>query len=473
MESIWSSTIEISGRTSLEGDREADVVVIGAGMAGILTAYYVQKQGFDVIVLEADKIAGGQTKNTTAKITSQHELIYAKMMKRLGEEKAEIYAAANEGAIAEYERIINQNHIRCHFERRPAYLYSTEREEPLKQEAEAAKKLGIKAAFVTETELPFAIKGAVCFPNQAQFHPLEFVKAISEKLSIYEHTKVLKVKQNTVYTNRGKVVAKHIVFATHYPIMNVPGWYFTRQHQERSYVIAVSGYKPLEGMYRSIDENGLSFRSTGDILLVGGGAHRTGKAKVPVELKEAVRKFYPEGKEVACWSAQDCMPHDEIPFIGRYSVFRPNWYVATGFKKWGMTASMIAALLICDQICGRENPYEKLLKPQRLHGWGFMAFLKDLGESTIGLGKGAFHMPVRSEQTLPVGQGSIVRIGGSRYACYRDEKGNLHKISAKCPHMGCELQWNQNELSWDCPCHGSRFDYDGKLLDNPAQIDKS
>ena len=278
MKSIWSMETEIPGREPLKGDKKVFAVVIGAGMAGILTAYYLQKQGFEVIVLEAGRIASGQTRNTTAKITGQHGLCYAKLMKRLGEERAGIYANANEGAIAEYENLIKKKKIDCHFERRNAYLYSTESGEQLKKEAEAAQKLGIKAEFVTETELPFAIKGAVCFRNQAQFHPLEFIKEISEELTVYEHTKVLSVKKNTVYTNRGKVWAEHIVFATHYPITNVPGMYFTRQHQERSYVLALSGNEPLKGMYRSIDKDGLSLRSSGDTLLLGGGSHRTGKS---------------------------------------------------------------------------------------------------------------------------------------------------------------------------------------------------
>lgn len=488
MKSIWSKDTEIPKREALDGDRDVFGVVIGAGMAGVLAAYYLQEQGFDVIVLEADRIGSGQTKNTTAKITSQHGLCYAKMLKRLGEEKAGIYAAANEGAIAEYERLIKKKGIECHFERKASYLYSTENEEQLKEEADAAQKLGIRAEFVTETELPFKIKGAVCFENQAQFQPLEFIKEISKGLTVYEKTKVLSVKKDVVYTDRGKVRAKHIIFATHYPITNVPGLYFTRQHQERSYVIALSGKGPLNGMYRSIDQNGLSLRSAGNILLIGGGTHRTGKGVVKKAekttedtceeigkyqyLRECAKKYYPGSNEITRWSAQDCMPHDEIPFIGRYSVFRPNWYVATGFGKWGMTSSMVAALLICDEICGRENPYEKLFKPQRLHLWAFPAFVKDLGESVIGLGKGAFHLPVRTEMSLAAGEAGIVRIGWKRYACFKDEKGVLHKISARCPHMGCELAWNGNERSWDCPCHGSRFDCDGKLLDNPAQMNK-
>ncbi len=512
MESIWENSIEIKRREPLEGNVFTEVAVIGAGMTGILTAHYLQERGFHVVVLEADRIGSGQTKHTTAKITSQHGLFYDGLLNRLGEEKAGLYARANEEAISEYEKLIRERDIACHFERLPAYLYTaecqkspadggqgclTEKAEQLKREAQAAARLGIKASFTKETTLPFAVQGAVRFEEQAQFHPLEFIRELSVNLTIYEQTKVLKVKKNKIFTNRGVVRADAIIFATHYPILNAPGFYFLRQHQERSYVITVEGVKPLDGMYYSIDKDGLSLRSIGDTLLLGGGAERTGRAEAAAYdragrgvqnewekssrkqavgaydfLKQAAAVYYPENKVTACWSAQDCMPHDGLPFIGKYSVFRPDWYVATGYKKWGMTTSMIAARILCDAVCGIENPYAGLFSPMRLHGFGCAAFCKDALESTAGLFKGAFHMPLKSAESLLKGEGGIVRIGLRRYACYRDMDGVLHRMSAKCPHMGCELAWNPEEKSFDCPCHGSRFSCDGELLDNPAQIDR-
>lgn len=474
MKSIWSENIEIPEREALEGDCRVEVAVIGAGMAGILTAYFLQERGVQVRVLEAKRIGSGQTQNTTAKITGQHGLFYGDLIKKMGEKKAADYAHANEQAIMEYERLIQKHHIACDFERLPAYLYSREEQDALRKEEQAAQRLGIQAYFTDKIELPFAIKGALCFPNQAQFHPLAFLKEIAKDLQIYEQTKVLSVKKNKIYTNRGCVEAEHIVFATHYPIVNVPGMYFARQHQERSYVLALSEAEPLHGMYYSIDKNGLSLRSAGDCLLLGGGAHRTGKeGEAYAYLRQCAKRYYPGKREVASWSAQDCMPHDKVPFIGSYSILRPNWYVATGFHKWGMTSAMVAAGIISDQICGIENPFEKVFRPQRLSLRAFPSFIKDLGESVKGLSKGAFHFPFLEIEDLEKGQGCVVRIGHKRYACYKDESGHLHKISAKCPHMGCELQWNAEETSWDCPCHGSRFDFDGNLLDNPAQVDKS
>lgn len=456
MQSLWSKTAALSSKEELTGaspliyDRQVQNVVIGAGMAGILTAYFLQKSGKEVIVLEAGRIAGGQTKNTTAKITSQHGLIYYDMIKKAGKERAKGYAMANETAIRAYKEIIQKEGISCGFEMLPSFLYSLEEagKELLQREVQAAIALGLKA-YVTERnkqlELPFPVTAQICFEQQAQFHPLEFIEGLSVGLAVYENTNVLSVKGHKVVTDKGTIIAENIIFATHYPFINVPGFYFLRQHQERSYVLALQGEGvpvKLAGMYYGIDKGGLSFRSAEGMLLLGGGSHRTGKSVKKPQLpegygylREMTQKYYPKAKEITCWAAQDCMPHDRIPFIGKYSVMRPYWYVATGFQKWGMTSSMISAMIISDSICGRINPYEKIYTPQRiLVRAGIKNLFVDLGESMAGL-----------------------------------TKGFLGKKEKRCRHMGCHLVWNEEEKSWDCPCHGSRFDKDGVLIDNPAQ----
>lgn len=472
--SIWSQTVQIPHREPLNEDITAEAAVIGAGIAGILTAYLLKRHGIHVVVLEADRIAGGQTKNTTAKITSQHGLFYKNLIQKVGNQTAKQYASANESAIDEFEKLIKDEQIECDFERLPSYLYSTDQvgRAKLEQEAKAASALGIPAHFTEKTELPFEITGAVCFENQAQFHPLKFIRALSDQLTVYEKTRVLTVKKHVIRTDRGTVTANHIIFATHYPFINIPGFFFLRLHQDRSYCLGLSGAPKLDGMYYSVDKKGPSLRWASDTLLLGGGSHRTGKNREGGEydrLKKAARQYFPESKIVSRWSAQDCMSHDEIPFIGEYSVFRPYWHVATGFKKWGMTSSMLSAMIITDRICGRDNPYAKLFRPQRfLARAAVRNLLSDTGVSTKGLAKGAFHLPLQTEHLKP-GHGGIVRIGFRRYACYKDQKGQLHKISARCPHLGCQLEWNPTEKTWDCPCHGSRYDYDGNLIDNPAQ----
>lgn len=415
-----------------------DIIVIGAGMAGLLTAYYLQEQGKRVLVLEASEIASGQTGRTTAKITSQHGLKYSKLIETVGIEKARLYARANEAAIKEYGRLIQSKGIECHFEEAPAYLYTLENPVLLREEARAASLLGIDAFFTMETELPFEVAGAVCFRHQAQFSALEFMEHIASELEIQTHTQVKKLKGNKVITKDAVLSADKIVVATHYPLRNVPGFYFLRQHQERSYVLALSGCERIKGMYLGIDKEGLSLRQLKDVLLLGGSSCRTGNNRIGgayEKLRQAAEQYFPNSKEEAHWAAQDCMPHDGIPFIGRYSIFMPNLYVITGFQKWGMTSSMIAALILRDEMCGVRNPFAKLFTPQRINCKAAIgSLMTDIGVSVKGLFGGVI--------------------------CRR---------KPRCPHMGCELVWNPEEESWDCPCHGSRFESDGRLLDNPAK----
>lgn len=447
MESLWrketgeiKQTRKMRERARDYAGTKYDVIVIGAGMAGILIAYYLQEVGKKVLVLEAKTIASGQTEGTTAKITSQHGLKYSKLLNTVGLEKTKLYAKANEEAIKEYERLINEKEINCQFEWETAYLYATEDERPLKEEVRVATLLGIAAFYKEETELPFKVLGAAGFRNQAQFQPLQFLKALSEELTILEQVKVEKIKGHEIFTEDITFSAETIVVATHYPLKNVPGFYFLRQHQERSYCLALSGCEKIKGMYLGIDGEELSFRRAGEYLLLGGYGHRTGRQKrcyAKAKLEEYAKKYFPEAKIETFWAAQDCMPHDGIPFIGKYSLFTPNLYVATGFQKWGMTSSMVAALLLRDEICGVRNPYSKVFTPQRIHfRAGKQNFLMDMKESVKGLARGL-----------------------------------LNKKSPRCTHLGCGLQWNEEEESWDCSCHGSRFEKRGKILDNPAKKD--
>lgn len=443
MGSIWVAETGIGQRSPLPEDMETEAVVIGAGLAGILSAYYLEQAGIRTVVLEADRIGSGQTKNTTAKITSQHNLIYDWLIRTFGRRMAEHYARANETAVNEYERLILELGIDCDFIRCPAYLYSQEGSSLLKQEAEAAKELGIKASFQTDSELPFPVEGAVRFEGQARFHPLKFLKNIAERVTVYEQTKALKVEENQVETDQGRVTAKHIVFAGHFPFPNIPGYYFARMYQERSYITALEGAGRLEGMYLGIDSDGLSFRMQDELLLMGGGSHRTGTNKWGGQyemLRSKGQVLYPGCREKACWSAQDCMTLDGIPYIGRFSSQRPDWYVATGFGKWGMTSSMVSARILTALITGQDCPEAELFSPQRSFT------VKAAKELAI---HSAYTIKGLAKRLLPAGNGKVV---------------------PNCPHLGCRLEWNPDEESYDCPCHGSRFDGEGRLLDGPAQI---
>lgn len=473
MESIWSKTVQMPAFPQLRGDRTADIAVIGAGMAGVLTAYLLRQKQADVVVLEATEVAGGQTKNTTAKITSQHGLIYHRLAAQFGLEKAGQYAAANEAAIRAYREIARQERIDCALETCPAFLYSTEDAGPLQREAEAAKKLGLPAAFTLETSLPFPIAGAVRFENQAQFHPLAFLKAVCTGLPIFTHTRVLRVEGNRVETDYGTVTAERIVFATHYPFVNVPGYYFMRMHQSRSYVVALKNAPRLDGMYYGVDPNSWSMRNAEGLLLLGGGSHRTGENRTGGQyaaLREQAAAFWPGCTESAHWSAQDCMTLDGVPYIGPFSASTPNWYVATGFCKWGMTSSMVAAMLLTDALCGVSNPNAPVFSPLRFTpDASAKTFFKDSMHAVRDLTRQAVAPPRAEIDALPPGHGGVVEYDGQKMGVYKEESGAVHLVSTRCPHMGCQLEWNPDEKTWDCPCHGSRFTCDGALIDNPAQ----
>lgn len=440
MESIWvrKSPGEKQGRKKLP--EQADIVIIGGGMSGILCSWLLKEAGKKSIVLEAASIGSGQTGGTTAKITAQHGLIYSRLSETVGDEAASRYGRANMSAIEEYERIISEKGIECNFERLPAFLYSNTENgaSKLEKERSAAVRAGIPASIVYETKLPFPVKMALKFQDQAQFEPMKFLYVLAEELDIYENTKVLKVSDHCVRTKFGCVNAEKIVFATHFPFQNWPGFYFARMYQDRSYVLAFIPEQRilLDGMYYGVDEDGLSFRNVNDIVLMGGMGHRTGACQTlsPYDrLRERAKKIFGDFTEAAAWSAQDCMTLDSIPYIGTFSENRRNWYVATGFGKWGMSGSMVSAMVIRDLILGKDTPEWNVFSPQR------------------SMGAAAY--------------GNLLR------NMVHTAKNFLVPGGPRCSHLGCRLKWNRSEKTWDCPCHGSRFGKEGNLLDAPARKD--
>ncbi|RZT00875.1 FAD-dependent oxidoreductase [Cuneatibacter caecimuris] len=474
MESIWKQTAKpLKTESSAQLPEKAEAVVIGAGLAGVLTAWFLNQQGVQTVVLEAGRTGSGQTCNTTAKVTSQHSIIYSKLEKTMGQKAAWLYARANEEAISQYRSLIRDLDIQCGWKECPAYLYSEKESKSLEEEARAAAAAGIRSEFVEKTELPFPVRGAVRFSGQAQFHPLQFLYALAGRLKIYEHTDVLRVEGDQVYTSRGNIRAGSVIFATHYPFPIRPGYYFMRMHQERSYCIAVEGAMEPDGMYLGIDSGGLSFRSYGKYLVLGGGQHRTGENPAGGQyevLYQQARQLWPSCSLQASWSAQDCMTLDGIPYIGKFSNKVPHWYVATGFGKWGMTSSMAAAQLISDAVLHRENPCQEIYSPQRKTIRASAGnFLKDGVHAVKDLSRRFLQIPKETLGHIQPGHGGIVSYKGEKIGVYKDEEGKCYLVHAACPHLGCQLEWNPAEKSWDCPCHGSRFNYQGHLLDNPAQ----
>lgn len=424
--SVWANTVNLPKFQRLEHDLKTDVLIVGGGMAGILCAYELAQAGIDYTLIEADTICHGVSRNTTAKLTSQHSLIYDKLIRQFGTDTAGMYWHANEAAIKRFQQLSEKSP--CDFEQKNAYVYTLDQSEKLEKELRALEKIGACAEYVKELPLPFQVSGAIRFDHQAQFHPLKLIAGIAPSLNIYEHTAARAFDGNTVLAGRNKIKAENIIIATHFPLINKHGSYFLKMYQHRSYVLALKGAPALDGMYVDAAETGLSFRSYGDLLLLGGGGHRTGKQGGNwLDLESFAQAHYPAAQVQCRWATQDCMTLDHIPYIGQYSKRTPGLYVATGFNKWGMTSSMVAAMVLRDLIQGTQTPYAAVFSPSR----------------------------------------TILR--PQLFANAFEAVTNLLTPSKpRCPHMGCALKWNAQERSWDCPCHGSRFTEDGTLLDNPA-----
>ncbi|NLF26263.1 MAG: FAD-dependent oxidoreductase [Clostridiales bacterium] len=470
MQSIWEKGFDMPGRGALRGDIEADALVVGAGIAGVNCAYRMRRAGLKVVVLEAERVGTGATSRTTGKITAQHGLIYDLLTRSFDARTAKLYARANQNAVEEYAEIVSREKIDCDFERADNFVFAREDTALLEAEFEALRAAGLDARLEGKTELPFPVKGAVGVSGQAHFHPLKYLRALAEKLEIYEHSRVESIEDNVARTEMGSVRARDIVVATHFPFINAPGYYFLRMHQERSAVMALEGAPEIRGMYIDEADGGLSFRPQGGALLVGSGSWRTGKnpGNQFAELRRKAKECYPDAREIAAWSSQDCMPQDHIPYIGRYAGSTKHLWVATGFGKWGMSSSMVAAMLLTDLITGASNEAADVFSPQRSPVRGIDGFAADVKETVKGFAK--YIMPPKNMlEDIRPGEAGTVEYEGRKLGAYRDERGEIHLVSLSCPHLGCILGWNPDDLSWDCPCHGSRFDIDGALLDGPAQ----
>ncbi|MEG1002474.1 MAG: FAD-dependent oxidoreductase [Clostridium sp.] len=472
MKSIWSESCNLKRRESLNGDIEVKTLIIGAGIAGLLTAYLLKQSGENPVIIESNEILGGNTKNTTGKITSQHGLIYNRLIKEFGEDAAKEYGRANEVAIRKFKEIIDENKIDCDFEERASYIYSLDKDDEIKEEYEAVCKLGIDAELVKDTKLPFNINIGLKFNKQAQFNPLKFLEEISKDITIYENTRALDIEGKTVITNNGNINASKIIVTTHFPIFNAPGYYFMRMHQERSYVIALKNAENVDGMYIDINKDGYSFRNYKDLLLIGGIPQRTGQNEEGGSyeaLRSATKEMYPNATEVAIWSAQDCMSLDSIPYIGNYSLNSNDIYVATGFNKWGMTGSMVAAMILSDRVLGRKNDFSNIFSPERIDiTESIDNFMENTKETVKNFIAQKLYIPDSEIEHIKNGHGGVVEYKGHKVGVYKDDKGEKFIVKTKCSHLGCQLHWNADELTWDCPCHGSRFDYKGNILDSPT-----
>ena len=589
MNSLWLNSDEnINKFNKLDKDISTDVCIIGAGIFGLTCGYYLTKQGFNVVILEkGPEIASKTTGHTTAKITSQHNLIYKYLIDSLSVSEAKHYLYANQEAIENIYQIIKDENIDCDFKRQDSYVYTNNSDEleKIKLENKAVNSLGFNSEFVTSTPLPFDVLGAIKFPNQAEFNPIKYAYGLADCITknsgkIYTDSLVKNIQKennNFITLCQDYVVnSKYLILASHYPFIDRLGYYFLKMYQSTSYVIAVDiGDKSFDGMYINSEQPTFSYRfvnfgaSGGKrLLLVGGADHKTG-SKIDLSnayniLEDEVRKYYPDCKVLYKCNTEDCITLDKIPYIGEFSHFMPNMYIGTGFNKWGMTSSNVAANIIVDKILGRTNEYEDVFKATRLHpiknnaelgnmiketanslvinkfkvaevglgdvgvsgdnngnrdigydggldeatlnNYGLSGNKKsngDLGNANLSNGKqkddggsdvgnlgedgsddgksgkdGSCEVSSDENISTSVSEkifaeiendtGHVLEYNGQKVGVYKDANGKIFTVKPICTHLGCLLSWNNLDKTWDCPCHGSRFDYMGHHLYNPA-----
>jgi glycine/D-amino acid oxidase-like deaminating enzyme/nitrite reductase/ring-hydroxylating ferredoxin subunit len=490
--SYWVDSTTIPEQPSLEGTVEVEVAIVGAGIVGLTAARLLKRSGKTVAVIEMDRMVRGVTGYTTAKITAGHGLIYQQLERMHGEEAARAYAMANQDALEKMSCWIEEEAIACDFERRPNFVY-TERSESkssIQKEAEAARRAGLDVTLVTDTDLPFEIVAAVRLDNQAQFHPRKYLlhfgrDIIGDGSHIFENSRVVDISEGdrcVVKTGAGTVIANHVVLATHYPFWD-RGLLFPRVHPKSSYVIAgpIGDVSAPDGMYISVDQPTRSVRTIRGtdrtLLMVGGNGHGTGQNYETRNEYKDLERWMSDRFDVSQvthrWSTHDGVAVDLLPYVGTARRGTDRIYTATGFGKWGMTNGTAAAIVISDAILGIPNEFASLFDPHRLTIRASASKLTSENTKVAWhwLGDRIKHPQEGVFEDLKPGQAAVKGVAPGQVAGYRDEVGRLHTISATCTHLGCIVAWNEAEKSWDCPCHGSRFDPDGRVLHGPAVRD--
>ncbi|MBS6507573.1 MAG: FAD-dependent oxidoreductase [Paraclostridium bifermentans] len=486
-ESYWILSSKGECYEKLKEDLEVDTLIVGGGIVGVTTAYLLSKKGIETAIVDAHKIGYGSSGRNTGKVTSQHGIVYSKIRNKYGLDSAKLYHEGNESAIDLIEEIVKSNNIDCNFERLSSFIYSDNENyiEELEEEYQTCKKLGIDCKYHKSLDIPFDVKGAIEFYNQAQFNPKKYLDALTKEclklgVKVYEETPIVDHEKENIYnlkTKDGKTIkALNVILASHVPWYDGLNLYFAKEKGERSYLLAGEYERDIpKGMYLSVEDSGFTFKPyCGDgqnLIILGGGDHKVGQCKNEGEIYEGLihelgEKF--KVKQFKCkWSAQDYISFDNIPYIGYVNKKEDNFYVATGFCKWGMTNGTLASMIIRDLICYRESKFEDIFNPSRKGSvfttefitqnvnvaWEYISGKLKIGDNNLILEKG---------------ESKVVNVDGKRCGAYKDYDGKLYIVDITCTHLGCELTFNSAEKTWDCPCHASRFDYKGNVIEGPA-----
>ena len=492
-ESYWLETANLSSFKGIQHDIHVHTVIVGAGITGITLAYLLTRQGGKVALIDAGKITNGTTGHTTAKITAQHDLVYDQLIRNFGEEIAKLYYVANSEALQFIGKTVDEHQIDCDFSEQDAYIFtnSDEQMSNMKAEMDAYGRLRINGQFLNQIPLNIETKEAIMMPKQAQFHPLKYLQQLVRYIIdkggiILEHTTAIDLddseeKRKKIITSNGHhVFAEKLVITSHFPFYDLKGYFFARLSPDRAYVVAAESREPYPGgMYICAEQPKRSIRSTPladgkHLLLISGGSHKTGHIADTEhfyrELADYATSHFQVDRIAYRWSAQDLYTLDKVPYIGRMERGDDHTFVATGYGKWGMTNGTAGALLLKDLVLGNDNQFEQLYAPSRIHGdTAFKNFIVQNADVAKELIKGKLQRPDKSVDDVKAGDGAVVTVNGRRAGCYKEEDGTVHVVDTTCTHLGCEVSWNNGDRTWDCPCHGSRFSYDGEVIEGPAE----
>ncbi|GAA0450348.1 FAD-dependent oxidoreductase [Alkalibacillus silvisoli] len=490
---VWKESLDMTQHKALSKDHKTDVVIVGGGITGVTAAYLLTKTGTNVTLIDAGHLVKGTTLHTTAKVTAQHNLIYDELIKHFNYQIARGYFEANKDAMNLFEQIIQDEQISCDWETHDAYLFSTSGEYANKIETEyqAYQNLNINGKVTESIPFNIEIENALYMKDQYQFNPTKYlsklVKVIQEKgVTIFENTVAVNVESNdnsaTVMTREGhKIEANYVLSCSHFPFYEGKGLYSGKLHAERAYVIAFQNDDPYPGgMYLSVDQPTMSIRkamiNNKEYILFSGESHKVGQGKNLhkhyLNLKRSKEQIFGNQPIEYRWSTQDLVTLDKLPYVGPVTKDEPRVLIATGYRKWGMTNSTAAAKLMVDKVLGKSNPYEEVYKPSRFNADpSLKKFFVENFDLTKHLLKGKLEFPKNKVSDLNKGEATTFLMNGQRKGAFKDEDDTVYIVDTTCTHAGCEVNWNDAENTWDCPCHGSRYSFKGEVIEGPAERD--